>query len=65
MEPLSWTGSIAFLNPLLFAALGLLAISILLWIIIGAVTPEERAITNAGGTLSLSAAPQGLAALEA
>ncbi|MEN8738656.1 MAG: ABC transporter permease [Phaeobacter gallaeciensis] len=63
MEPLSWTGSIAFLNPLLFAALGLLAISILLWIIIGAVTPEERAITNAGGTLSLSAGPQGLAAL--
>lgn len=63
MEPLSWTGSIAFLNPLLFAALGLLAISILLWILIGAVTPEDRAITNAGGTLSLSAGPQGLAAL--
>ena len=63
MEPLSWTGSIAFLNPLLFAALGLLAISILLWILIGAVTPEDRTITNAGGTLSLSAGPQGLAAL--
>lgn len=63
MEPLSWTGSIAFLNPLLFAALGLLAVSILLWIIIGAVTPEDRAITNTGGTLSLSAGPQGLAAL--
>lgn len=63
MEPLSWTGSIAFLNPLLFAALGLLAISILLWILIGAVTPEDRAITSAGGTLSLSAGPQGLAAL--
>jgi len=63
MEPLSWTGSIAFLNPLLFAALGLLAISILLWILIGAVTPEDRTITNVGGTLSLSAGPQGLAAL--
>ncbi|MDE4174618.1 ABC transporter permease [Phaeobacter sp. PT47_59] len=63
MDPLSWTGSIAFLNPLLFAALGLLAISILIWILIGAVTPEDRSITNVGGTLSLSAGPQGLAAL--
>lgn len=63
MDPLSWTGNIAFLDPLLFFALGLLALSVLVWIVLSAVLPENRAINVTGGSTSLSSGPLVLAAL--
>ncbi|OIQ43080.1 MAG: peptide ABC transporter permease [Roseobacter sp. MedPE-SWde] len=63
MDPLSWTGNIAFLDPLLFFALGLLALSVLVWIVLSAVLPENRAINVTGGSASLSSGPLVLAAL--
>lgn len=61
MDPLSWTGKIAFLDPVLFIALGLLAISVLVWILLSAVLPEQRAINAGNGSLGLSSDPRGLA----
>ncbi|KIC44237.1 MAG: ABC transporter permease [Ruegeria sp.] len=52
MEPLTWTGSIAFLNPLLMIALALMALSILVWILASIVLPEPQMTVNADGTLS-------------
>ena len=40
MEPLTWTGSIAFLNPLLLIALGAMALSIMVWMLASIVLPE-------------------------
>ncbi|WP_037307229.1 ABC transporter permease [Ruegeria halocynthiae] len=52
MEPLSWTGSIAFLNPILMIALAALVISIVVWILGSIVLPEAPMTVNADGTLS-------------
>ena len=54
MEPLSWTGSIAFLNPILTIALVALAISVLVWILASIVLPEPQVTVNADGTVSSS-----------
>ncbi len=54
MEPLTWTGSIAFLNPLLMLALGLMLLSIVVWMLASIVLPEDQMIVNADGTLSSS-----------
>ncbi|RLK10381.1 ABC transporter permease [Ruegeria conchae] len=54
MEPLTWTGSIAFLNPLLLLALGLLALSIVVWMLASIVLPEDQMTVNPDGTLSSS-----------
>lgn len=62
MDPLSWTGQIAFLTPLLTLVFGLLGLSILIWIVLNAVLPENRAI-NSGGSLSLSSGPRDIASL--
>lgn len=52
MEPLSWTGSIAFLNPLLMIALGLLILSIVVWILASIFLPETPMTVNPDGTLT-------------
>jgi peptide/nickel transport system permease protein len=61
MEPLTWTGSLAFLNPILQILLLLLAVAILLWLAASLLLPETTAKTNPDGTMSLSAGPRGLA----
>ncbi|MEP2715411.1 ABC transporter permease [Pseudophaeobacter sp.] len=62
MDPLSWTGQIAFLTPFLLLALGLLALSILVWMLISILVPENRAIQNNGDSLRLSSSPRDFAA---
>ncbi|WP_424830762.1 ABC transporter permease [Ruegeria sp.] len=52
MEPLTWTGSIAFLNPLLLIALGAMALSIMVWMLASIVLPETPSVVNPDGTLS-------------
>ena len=52
MEPLSWTGSIAFLNPILMIALVELAVSIVAWILGSILLPETPVSVNADGTIS-------------
>ena len=54
MDPLSWTGSIAFLNPILMIALVALAVSVLVWILASIVLPEPQMTVNADGTVSSS-----------
>ncbi len=55
MEPLSWTGSIAFLNPILVIALAALALSIVAWILVSVFLTEGPVNVNADGTLSSGA----------
>ncbi len=54
MEPLTWTGSIAFLNPLLALALGVMALSIVAWMLASIVLPEDQMTVNPDGTLTSS-----------
>ncbi len=54
MEPLTWTGSIAFLNPLLVLALGLMFLSIIVWMLASIVLPEDQMTVNPDGTLTSS-----------
>ncbi len=63
MEPLSWTGSIAFLNPIILLVLSLLALSIILWIAISIVTPESSVSINSDGTVSATQGIRGLSQL--
>ncbi|MEX0320282.1 MAG: ABC transporter permease [Ruegeria sp.] len=60
MEPLSWTGSIAFLNPLLMIAIAALVLSILIWIVGSILLPEEQVSVNADGTVAASGGIRGL-----
>jgi len=60
MEPLSWTGSIVFLNPLIQLGLGALAISILLWVVASVLTAEPVASVNPDGTLSATPGFRGM-----
>jgi peptide/nickel transport system permease protein len=63
MDPLSWTGQIAFLNPVLALGLGLLGLSVLAWIGLSSLLPENRAITPSGAGLSLPTGPRELSGL--
>ncbi len=63
MEPLTWTGSIAFLNPLLLIALVALALSIVAWILGSIVLPEPQVTVNPDGTVSASGGLRGLTQL--
>lgn len=63
MDPLSWTGNIAFLDPLLLIGLGLLAVTVVVWMLLNMVLPENRAINVANGSAGLSSGPRDLAAL--
>ncbi|MEX0306918.1 MAG: ABC transporter permease [Ruegeria sp.] len=60
MEPLTWTGSIAFLNPLLALALGLMALSIVVWMLASIVLPEDQMTVNPDGTLTSSSSVRNL-----
>ncbi|WP_170363621.1 ABC transporter permease [Ruegeria arenilitoris] len=52
MEPLSWTGSIAFLNPIMMIALAALVVSVVAWILASILLPETQVSVNADGTVS-------------
>ncbi|WP_171116275.1 ABC transporter permease [Ruegeria sp. HKCCA5463] len=60
MEPLTWTGSIAFLNPLLMIALAALLLSILVWIIASIFLPEQQIVVNPDGSVSSGGGVRGL-----
>ena len=60
MEPLTWTGSIAFLNPLLMVALAALILSIVIWIFGSIVLPEEQVTVNPDGTITSSSGVRNL-----
>ncbi|WP_299884589.1 ABC transporter permease [uncultured Ruegeria sp.] len=60
MEPLTWTGSIAFLNPLLMVALAALILSIVIWIVGSIVLPEEQVTVNPDGTITSSSGVRNL-----
>ncbi|WP_425078148.1 ABC transporter permease [Ruegeria denitrificans] len=60
MEPLTWTGSIAFLNPLLMIALAALFLSILVWIIASIFLPEQQIVVNPDGSVSSGGGVRGL-----
>ncbi|MEW2917034.1 ABC transporter permease [Ruegeria sp. ANG10] len=60
MEPLTWTGSIAFLNPLLMIAIAALLVSIVIWIVGSIVLPEAPMSVNLDGTLSSGSGMRGL-----
>ncbi|WP_377188420.1 ABC transporter permease [Ruegeria meonggei] len=60
MEPLTWTGSIAFLNPLLMISLAAMLISIVVWILGSIVLPEAPLSINVDGTLNANAGLRGL-----
>ncbi|MCV6584048.1 MAG: ABC transporter permease [Marinibacterium sp.] len=63
MEPLTWTGSIAFLNPLLLIALVACAASILLWILASTILPAEQVTVNPDGSLSQGRGPRALSGM--
>ncbi|WP_170769539.1 ABC transporter permease [Ruegeria lacuscaerulensis] len=54
MEPLTWTGSIAFLNPLIALVLALMALSIVAWMLASIILPEDQMTVNPDGTLTSS-----------
>ncbi|WP_171168453.1 ABC transporter permease [Ruegeria sp. HKCCA0370] len=60
MEPLTWTGSIAFLNPLLMIALAALLLSIMVWIIASIFLPEQQIVVNPDGSVSSGGGVRGL-----
>ncbi|NOD33665.1 MULTISPECIES: ABC transporter permease [unclassified Ruegeria] len=60
MEPLTWTGSIAFLNPILLLALAALALSIIVWIVASIFLPEQQITVNSDGSVSSSGGLRGL-----
>ncbi|WP_170398194.1 ABC transporter permease [Ruegeria arenilitoris] len=60
MEPLTWTGSIALLNPLLMIAIAALLVSIVVWILGSIVLPESPVSVNVDGTISSSSGLRGL-----
>ena len=49
MEPLTWTGSIAFLNPLFALGLALMVLSIAVWMLASIVLPEDQMTVNPDG----------------
>ena len=63
MDPLTWTGSLAFLNPLFSIALLLLAAMVVIWMLVSIVTAGTREITNADGSVTLAGNPQAMASL--
>ena len=63
MDPLTWTGALGFLTPILVIALILLAASIVIWMLASAMSVGTRYVANADGSLSLAGNPQAMAAL--
>ena len=63
MEALTWTGSVAFLNPILTVAVGLLAISVAAWVVTSLFTAGARPVTGADGTITLAGNPTAMVGL--
>ncbi|APG46833.1 ABC transporter permease [Phaeobacter porticola] len=61
MDPLNWTGSLSFLNPVLILALIALAFSIVAWLVLSVVTTGRTAVVNSHGSAGLAATPDMLA----
>ncbi|MEO1732750.1 MAG: ABC transporter permease [Pseudomonadota bacterium] len=60
MDPLTWTGALSFLNPILVVALIACAASIIIWILGSLVLPEESVTVNPDGTVSQGFGPRAL-----
>ena len=60
MEPLTWTGSLAWLNPVFHAVLGMLAVAIVAQIVLSLVPARAARSAGADGTLSETGGIQGL-----
>ncbi|UWR50481.1 ABC transporter permease [Phaeobacter inhibens] len=63
MDPLSWTGSLSFLTPVLLLALGALAASVMTWLVLSIVTTSPTMAVNAHHSASLAATPDALAGI--
>ena len=63
MEALTWTGSVAFLNPILIVAVGLLAISVAAWVATSLFTAGARPVTGADGPITLAGNPTAIVGL--
>ena len=62
MDPLTWTGSVAFLNIFFQIGLAALTISILLWLVASVVFPETGVAikTNPDGTIAVATGPKAM-----
>ena len=60
MEPLTWTGSFSFLNPIFLAALAVFAVSVIAQIVLSFVSPS---VEMQGGVLAAKRSPGELAEL--
>ncbi len=63
MDPLTWTGSLAFITPIFMIVLLLLAATIAIWVVVSIFSAGTRHVANADGTISLAGNPQAMAAL--
>ena len=63
MEPLSWTGSLSFLTPILFLSLAALGVSIIAWMVLSVAGGMRASAQGPYGAPALTATPEGLAAL--
>ncbi|MEM8632072.1 MAG: ABC transporter permease [Pseudomonadota bacterium] len=61
MDPLTWTGALAFLNPILGLLAVVLLAGLILQIVLGFVMPETPLKTNPDGTIAAQGGPVGLA----
>ncbi|OIQ31997.1 MAG: peptide ABC transporter permease [Alphaproteobacteria bacterium MedPE-SWcel] len=63
MDPLTWTGTLAFLNPLFAIALIALAAAIVIWMLLSIAAAGSRQVANADGSVTLAGNPQAIASL--
>jgi peptide/nickel transport system permease protein len=63
MEPLSWTGSLSFLTPILFLSLAALGVSIIAWMVLSVAGGMRASAQGPYGAPAMTATPEGLAAL--
>ena len=63
MDPLTWTGTLAFLNPLFAIALIALAAAIVIWMLLSIAAAGSRQVANADGSITLAGNPQAIASL--
>ncbi|KUP92493.1 ABC transporter permease [Tritonibacter horizontis] len=63
MDPLTWTGSLAFLNMIFAIALVAMAAALVIWMLLSILTAGTRHVANADGTMTLAGNPQAIAGL--
>ncbi|WOI34070.1 ABC transporter permease [Tritonibacter scottomollicae] len=63
MDPLTWTGALAFLNPIYQITLVLLVAALAIWIITSVISAGTRQVANADGSFTLAGNPQAMANL--